>query len=128
MEIIQTTLAALIPEQKAQLRLMTLPLDSSLMKSTLDTFGKIPSEDPNKVKIAIVDSLGKWIAWAMVRPWKFKQNLVMLFVLPEHRRRGIGKSLIKFLRDNNEFDCYPWDETSQHFFSAVRLRPYWLGA
>ena len=126
MKIIQTTLNELTPEQKEQLRKLTLTVESSLMKKTLDHFGTHPGEERSKVKIAIVSNeLDKWIAWALVRPWYHSQQLVMIYVLPSHRRQGIGKSLIKHLREQEEFDCYPWDDGSTLFFEAVRLRPYW---
>lgn len=122
MKIIQTALGKLTPKQKAKLSQLTLASEGSLMKSTLYVFDKYPEKDQNKIKIVIAsDNLDKWIAWALVRPW-YSRQLVMVYVLPSHRRQGIGKSLIKHLRESEEFDCYPWDPVSYSFFEAMGLR------
>jgi GNAT superfamily N-acetyltransferase len=114
--IYETPICYLPYKQIKSLKNMTLG-DKSDMSITLKDERWNPL-----VQVAIAkSSSGKNLGWACIRPFaKNGRVFIMVYILPECRRQGIGSALVKHFRKRVNF-CYRWDELSSKFFDKTGL-------
>lgn len=106
--------------QKIATELHDLTLSTGTMWSS---FLNAKEDKVGKVYIAKLN--GKIVGWALQRPtppWEpAGTDDVKIYVNPKHRRKGIGRKLIKEARENSggRMVVYPWNERSDAFFDEV---------
>lgn len=80
---------------------------------------------PNKkkIKISIAKKNGIYFGWGLNSNWWDipRSRIIMIYVRPKFRRKGIGTLLAKAVKTRTSKASY-WNTSSKKFFQAVNIK------
>lgn len=81
--------------------------------------------DHNRVHVCYAKTDNKYVGWALVKRYFASETpIVMVFVKSNHRRRGIGKELVKTLRAKvkKRVEALPHTIKGERLFNSLNIK------